>query len=89
MKIYIQNGSRNMTISLPTRMIFSKTSAKLAIRMGKKYAGNQDGEEALLRIPDEALVPVCAEICRIKKARGGWDLIEVESAGGEVVKITL
>ena len=73
-----------MRFWLPTGMIFSKTSAKLANTVGRKYA-----PEALEGISPEALETLCTEIGKLKKRYGTWELVKVESANGEIVEIVL
>jgi hypothetical protein len=42
-----------------------------------------------VNLPDGALPALCDELRRIKKKYGTWDLVEVETASGQHVKITL
>lgn len=84
MKIEIRGGEENMTLLLPTGIIFSRGTAWLADTVGRKYAG-----DAMKDIPPEALKNLFAEIRRIKRRYGKWELVDVESADGEKVKITL
>lgn len=84
MKIRIKDHGRGFIILLPTGLFFSNTCAKLANRYGRKAA-----PEAMACISPEALEILFAELRRIKKKHGVWELAEVESADGEYVKITL
>lgn len=84
MKIQIRNKEFGFVIPLPTNLIFSKGTVWLATGIGRKYAG-----DAIKDIPPEALDKLFGEFRRIKKRHGIWELVEVESASGERVKITL
>jgi len=84
MKIHIRNNEFGFFIPLPTNLIFSKGTAWLANYFGRKYAG-----DALKDIPPEALEVLFAEFRRIKKKHGTWELVEVKSARGDRVRITL
>ncbi len=84
MKISVQGDGHNINLLLPTRMIFSKTVLRLL-----KVSARFMPEEALEQIPIEKLEPLFAEFRRIKKKYGSWELVDVQSADGEKVKIVL
>lgn len=84
MKIHIRSNEHRLFIPLPTNLVFSKATVWLANGIGRKYAG-----DALKDIPPEALDKLFAEFRRIKKKHGTWELVEVQSAEGEQVRITL
>lgn len=84
MKIQIREEDHHFCIALPTALVCSKT----VLRIGMHFAGKH-APEAVQNIPPEAMERICTEIRRIKRRRGSWDLVEVESADGELVKITL
>lgn len=84
MKIQIKGGSYAMNIVLPTGLVFSKGTARLANHVGRQYA-----EDAMRDIPPEALDALFAEFRRIKKKYGSWELVDIESSDGEKVKVTL
>ena len=84
MKIRIKSSEVNMNLVLPTRLLFGKTVVKLANTIGRRYAA-----EALEGISPEALELLCAELRRIKKKHGSWDLVDVQSADGDIVQIVL
>lgn len=83
MKIRVQSGQHRFSIVLPTGLIFSKSILKFGLRIGKKYS------EEVPDIPPQAIDALCNEIKRIKKQHGSWELVDVQSAGGEQVRITL
>ena len=83
MKICIQAGEKKFSLYFPTRMLTSKSLVKLWLRIGKKYS------EEVPDIPPQAIDALCNELKRIKKTHGSWELVDVQSAQGERVKITL
>lgn len=80
MKIQVRDGGHNFTLALPTRLAFNR----FVIRMALKSAGSECRE-----LPPEAAKKIAAEINRVKRKYGRWDLVEVQSADGEYVKVTL
>lgn len=68
---------------LPTRLIFSKTLIKLGIRVGQRYSDN------VPNLSPEAIDALCGEIHRIKKQYRSWQVVELVSADGDTVTITL
>ena len=84
MKIRVKGDGVNLNLVLPTRLIFGKTVVKLANSIGRRYAA-----EAMEAIPPEALEILCAELRSIKKRYGSWELVDVESANGDIVQIIL
>lgn len=99
MKIQIKADGHNFSIPVPTRLIFSKTSVRLYLKLARKYSSRakryipedaqQQASDFLQKLPDEAVYALCAELMRIKRRYGSWNLVEVRSAGGEEVHITL
>lgn len=84
MKIQIEGGGRDFSIVLPDGLMFNRATLWLANSVGRKYA-----PEAMAGISPEAMEALFAELKRIKKKHGSWELVEVRSADGECVKITL
>lgn len=84
MKIQIRSNGFPITIPLPTNLVFSRSALRLANRLGRKYAGQE-----LDALPPGALDALFAEIRRIKRQYGRWELVEIESADGDIVKISL
>lgn len=83
MKIRARSEERNFTVVLPTAWIFSKGLLKFGLWIGRKYSSEVPD------IPPEAVDALCAEIRRIKKKHGSWELVNVHSADGEQVQIIL
>lgn len=84
MKIIVKSQEHNIRLGFPTAWLFGRGSAFLAEKLGRKYA-----PEAMGSIPPDAIPILCAELRRIKKKYGSYDLVEVESAEGDYVKIQL
>ena len=84
MKITVQGGGKNIHLSLPTSLIFSKPSAWLAVTTGRHYAG-----DAFPDLSVEDMDRLLAELRRIKNKHKDWCLVEVESSSGSHIRITL
>ena len=84
MRITVKSEDTNVNLVLPTNLIFGRGTVWLANHFGRKYAG-----DAMKDIPPEALKRLFAEFRRIKKTHGRWELVEVRSADGDEVHITL
>ena len=83
MKIRVKSDDVNLNLVLPTRLLIGKTVVKLANTIGRRYT------DALNDIPPETLEILCAELRRVKKKYGSWELVDVESAEGDIVQIIL
>lgn len=89
MNIRITGGERDLSISLPTRLLFNGITARSAgkgltlVGKGGRTGVNFDA------VSEAALAAVFMELNRIKRKYGSWELVEVISAGGERVRITL
>lgn len=84
MRIRIKGDGVDVNLVLPTGLLIGKTVIRIANTIGRRYA-----TEALEGIPPETLERLCAELRRVKKKHGSWELVDVESASGEIVKIVL
>lgn len=84
MRITVKSEDANVNLVLPTNLIFGRGTVWLANHFGRKYAG-----DAMKDIPPEALDRLFGEFRRIKRQYGHWTLVEVRSANGEEVEITL
>lgn len=84
MKIQIRSEDTRLTLYLPTNLLFSRGTVWLAKHVGRKHAA-----PGLDTIPPQALEALIAELRRIKKKHGHWDLVETESADGAYVCIRL
>ena len=84
MRIRVKSENTSINLVLPTNWIFNKGTVWLARRFGVKYAA-----ESMKNVPPEALDRLFRELRRIKRTRGRWELVEVRSADGDEVQITL
>lgn len=82
MKIQIRDDDRNFHLTLPTQLIFSR----FVLRMVLKHSSFGESVKGL---PPGAADKLIDELKRIQKKHGTWELVEVKSADGETVKITL
>ena len=83
MRIRIKSDERNLNLVFPTNLLIGKTVVKIANTIGRRYT------DALEDIPPEALEIFCAELRRIKKKYGAWELVDIESSEGDIVQIVL
>lgn len=84
MRILIKYDEHDMKLIFPTALVFSKATVWLANHVGRKYT-----DDAMKNIPPEAIDALFAEFRRIKKKYGSWELVNVESSSGELVKVIL
>ena len=99
MRIRIKTGRHSFCLAIPTGLIFGKLSAWLYLKFVRKtcsVAGQYMPDNMMdyggiswENLPDHAIYAFCEELRRIKKRKGSWVLLDVESASGERVKITL
>ncbi len=84
MKIQIRAEGRNINLAFPTNWLCSKPAVYIACKLGRRYAG-----DAMGNISPQAMESLCAELRCTKKRCGKWELVDVEAATGETVKIIL
>ena len=84
MKILIKSETQNLRIWIPTCFVFSPLVARLGCRYGLRYAG-----DAMKDMTPEALDFLFAEFRRIKQKHGSWELVNIESCSGDLVKVIL
>lgn len=81
MKIQVKEaGGKGFTLSLPNAMLFSPMVLKLILRSGRHQAPE---------LPPEAVDSICAAIKDYSRTHGPWELVQVESADGDTVVITV
>ena len=84
MKIHIKSSGRNLRFYFPTGLVFNRTIARIGNALGRKYAA-----DSMNHISPEALEVLFAELGKVKKKYGTWELVKVESASGEIIEIVL
>lgn len=84
MKISVKEASGlHFSIPVPNAMLFSPTLLKYLLRFSSHYTSN------IPNIPPQVIDDFCAAVKTVKHKHGTWELIYVESAGGDIVSITL
>lgn len=93
MKIIVETGDHRIFLPIPTALIFNRPMMRLWLRMmrqSQEYVSLPEEAGAFLwNLPEESVLRLCDELRRIKRKRGSWDLVEVQSASGEQVLIQL
>ena len=100
MRIRVKTKEHKIEIPISTGMIFSKASAWIWLKTMRKVAKpyveeyvpksvSRKANSALDSLSDEAVFALCAELMRVKRKYGKWNLVEVESADGDEVLIQL
>lgn len=84
MRIRLKTDSRNINLWLPTRVVFGRWVVYLANTVGRRYAPEQ-----MNAISPEALEALFVQMRNIKARYGEWELVDIKSSTGEVVKIIL
>lgn len=77
MNLQMTHGGHDFGLSLPDRLVFIKFVLRSVLKSG---------------VPDisrEAEKRILAELKRIRQVRGSWVLVEVQSADGEQITITV
>ena len=83
MKIHVQSDDHCIRLVLPTNLIFSPVIAHVAC-----FALRFTPDDVPSISPD-ALKALFAEFRRIKKRYGTWQMVDMETSSGEIVKIIL
>lgn len=84
MRIQIKDKSQNRSITIPNGLLLNGITARIAVSAAGKQA-----PEAIEKIPPHVMNKIFAELKRIRKKHGPWVLVEVSSASGEQIEITL
>lgn len=85
MKITVHSSSgQNITLPFPNAMLFSPTVVKLVLKLSETKTNH-----TMPDIPPETVDDLCRAIKLWNKTHGEWELVHVESAGGNTVIITI
>ncbi len=68
----------------PTALLTSGTLMNLGLKIARKY-----GQTEIPDIKPSQVRRLCAELRRMKRKYGRYELVEIISADGETVRITL
>lgn len=81
MKIRVRYKKLRLTLLLPTNLLFGQGMLWLAERTFRQELENP--------LPPQALPALFAEVRRVKKKYGTWELVELESSDGEFIQFWL
>ncbi len=84
MKVHVKDGEHNISLRLPTGLVFSRGTLWLVNHAGRKYA-----PDAMKNLSGEAMKTLFAELRSIKRKYGHWDLVEMKNADGTEILIQL
>lgn len=84
MRVLVKDGEHNIHIVLPTRLLFSNLTARIGAGVLRRYV-----PDACAELPPDKIKVLFAEVRRIKNKYGRWELVDVVSADGEIVKVIL
>ncbi len=82
MKIQVTGAGTDLNLTLPTKLIFNSFVLKRVLKSRRLT-------KAVNGLSPEAADQLVAELNRIKKKQGSWTLVEVLTADGEQVTITI
>lgn len=89
MKIHIRAEGHKFWIALPTCLLLSKAVVKLGLRLARRIEPENGKGKDSIPLSDDQILRICAEIKRVKRRTGRWVLVDVQSADGECVRITI
>ena len=87
MKIKVQDKGRAYRIFIPGRLIWGRLTLRL-VRYGLSKA-SCCGPDILSQLPPEAVEKLLLELRRLKKMHGSLELVEINTAQGQYIKVTL
>ncbi len=88
MRICLKSTNRSFTIPLPTFLLTSHHFLAFGYWVTKKTSGKYS-PQPMPDIKAAQLKGLCRELRRIKKQHGKYDMVEVCSDDGQMVRITL
>ena len=80
MKIFIKSDDKKMVLVFPNLIFFNAPMLRLA----ENYSGG-----AMPHIPSKSVRKLRKTIRKMKKIHKGWELVDVQSSNGDVVKIKM
>ena len=84
MKIRVKSEKHNIHLWLPNWLLFGKLTERIASATMKYYV-----PDGAAQIPPEKLAVLFTEMRRIKSKYGSWELVDVCSADGTIVRVVL
>lgn len=88
MRIKLKSTDRSFTIMIPTFLLTSHHILAFGYWVTKKTSGKYS-PQPMPDITSAQLKKLCRELRRIKKQYGRYELVEVKSSDGQMVRITL
>lgn len=82
MKIIVRNEENNISLRLPGWLVYGRFSIRIATAAIRKHAPN-------CGIPPELLGQLLASLRDFARVRPGWQLVDLQSHDGDIVRITL
>ena len=82
MKIIVRTKGKKLRLWLPGSLLYGRISARIAIAAITKYAPD-------CGIPPEMLGQLLASLRDFARVRPGWQLVDLQSHDGDIVRITL
>lgn len=84
MRIRVHSEGFNLNLLLPTNLIFSDFMASIGGHVGAKYAG-----DAMKGMTPAQLRRLFREFRKIKRKYGSWELVDIQSSCGDIIKVIL
>ena len=87
MKIYIKTDEgKRIFLWFPTRLILNR----LTVAIGVAYVNKSERDYGIPKLKYSQIIPIVKEIHRQRRIQGRkWTLVDIVSADGEKVKISL
>ena len=82
MKIIVHTKEKKLRLWLPGGLLYGRISARIAIASITKYAPD-------CGIPPEEMGLLLAALRDFARAHPGWQLVDLQSHDGDIVRITL
>lgn len=82
MKIIVRTKGKKLRLWLPGSLLYGRISARFAIAAITKYAPD-------CGIPPEEISLLLAALRDFARAHPGWQLVDLQSHDGDIIKITL
>lgn len=82
MKIIVRTKEKKLRLWLPGGLLYGRVSARIAIAAITKYAPD-------CGIPPEEMGLLLAALRDFARAHPGWQLVDLQSHDGDIIRITL
>lgn len=82
MKIIVRTKEKKLWLWLPGSLLYGRISARIAIAAIRKHAPN-------CGIPPKEMGLLLAALRDFARAHPGWQLVDLQSHDGDIIRITL